>query len=249
MDYKYDIIVIGGGHAGCEASLAAARMGAKTLLITINIDNIAAMSCNPAIGGLAKGNLVKDLDALGGQMAKNIDATCIQINTLNMNKGAAGRSTRAQADRIEYSNKLKDVILTCNNLQVFQGITSEILINNNEVVGVKTLCGSVYYGKKIILTTGTFLQGKVYIGETCYQSGRMYEPASIELSDNLKKIGFEPIRLKTGTPARLHIDSIDFSKLEMIVLNFLFVQPSCSVPSFFGTFTRKLQCHFLSWDC
>ncbi len=215
MDYKYDVIVIGGGHAGCEASLVSARMGAKTLLITINIDNIAAMSCNPAIGGLAKGNLVKDLDALGGEMAKNIDATCIQINTLNMNKGAAGRSTRAQADRIEYSNKLKDVILTCNNLQVFQGITSEILISNNEVIGVKTLCGSVYYGKKVILTTGTFLQGKVFIGETCYQSGRMYEPAAIELSDNLKKIGFEPIRLKTGTPARLHIDSIDFSKLEI----------------------------------
>lgn len=215
MTNNYDIIVVGAGHAGCEAALASSRMGAKTLILTISIDKIAAMSCNPAIGGLAKGNLVKDLDALGGEMAKNIDETCIQINTLNMNKGAAGRSTRAQADKSKYSSRMKDILLSSSNLQVVQGIVKEVLINNGEVVGLLTLCGQSFFAKKVVITTGTFLQGKVFIGETSYVSGRMYEPASIELAENLKNIGFEPIRLKTGTPARLHIDSIDFSKLEV----------------------------------
>lgn len=210
----YDIIVIGGGHAGCEAALVSARMGAKTLLLTSSIDNIAAMSCNPAIGGLAKGNLVKDIDALGGEMAKNIDATCIQIQVLNKSKGAAAQSTRAQADKQEYSSRMINIVMGQKNLSVRQSPVAEIIVKNNEIQGATTIWGEIFLCKKAILTAGTFLKGKIFIGQSCIDGGRMFEKPSIALADSLKKLGFNPVRLKTGTPARIHADSINFTKLK-----------------------------------
>lgn len=210
----YDVIVIGGGHAGCEAALAASRMGGRTLLLTSSIDTIAAMSCNPAIGGLAKGNLVKDIDALGGEMAKNIDATAIQVQLLNKSKGAAAQSTRAQADKREYSARMIDIVMGQANLSVKQSCVGELIVKNNEIQGVKTIWGEIYLCKKAILTAGTFLKGKIFIGQSCIAGGRMFENPSIELADSLKKLGFSAVRLKTGTPARIHADSIDYTKLK-----------------------------------
>lgn len=218
MNFKerYDVIVIGGGHAGCEASLASARMGAKTLLMTSTIDSIAQMSCNPAIGGLAKGNLVKDIDALGGEMAKNIDANCIQFQLLNAKKGVASQSSRGQADKKGYVKRMIDVLMSTPGLKVSQGEAVRLLVNsNNEVYGAENVWGEVFEGRKIVVCSGTFLNGKIFIGETSYPAGRMYELPSIELSKSLKEVGFEPVRLKTGTPARIDIKSIDFSKLEI----------------------------------
>lgn len=215
INNSYDVIVIGGGHAGCEASLASARMGAKTLLLTSSIDSIAQMSCNPAIGGLAKGNLVKDIDALGGEMAKNIDASCIQFQLLNGKKGAAAQSSRGQADKKKYIQRMINVLMSTENLEVKQGAAADIHIDKGEVCGVTNIWGEYFKCKKIILCSGTFLNGKIFIGETSYPAGRAYEPPSIELSKSLKDIGFQAVRLKTGTPARIDIRSIDFSKLEV----------------------------------
>lgn len=209
----YDVIIVGGGHAGCEAALASARMGASVLLLTINMDKIAAMSCNPAIGGLAKGNLVKDLDALGGEMAKNIDASCIQLNVLNMRKGVAAQSSRAQADKTKYAYRMTETLLNQRGLDVKQAVVSGVITENGAAAGVKTLCGQIFYGGKIIICSGTFLKGKIYIGASFQEGGRAYEPASRELSDSLALLGFEALRLKTGTPARLRADSIDYSRL------------------------------------
>jgi tRNA uridine 5-carboxymethylaminomethyl modification enzyme len=211
--FDYDVIVVGGGHAGIEAALASARMQARVLLCTINIDFVGQMSCNPSIGGLAKGNLVKDLDALGGEMAKIIDATGIQYRTLNTKKGPAVRSTRAQADKKLYREEAQRRLLNEKNLHLKQLIVSSILIERDAVVGVETNTGQVYRAPSVILTVGTFLNGVIRIGDKAYSGGRANEISSEALACCIKKRGFNTARLKTGTPARLDKASINFSDL------------------------------------
>ena len=213
-DKKYDVIVVGAGHAGCEAALASARMGAKTLLFTISVESLAQMSCNPAIGGLAKGNIVKDIDALGGEMAKNTDETGIQFRILNMKKGPAVRSSRAQADKELYRQRMLEVIMQEPMLDLKQGLVHEVSAENGKINGVISDTGMLYRSEKVILTTGTFLKGLIHIGDKHYEAGRMNEFASVELVYSLHRLGFETKRLKTGTPARLDFATIDFSRLE-----------------------------------
>ena len=209
-----DVIVIGAGHAGCEAALASARMGVKTLLLTTNLDHIAFMSCNPAVGGLGKGHLVKELDALDGEMGKNIDATGIQFRILNMKKGPAVRATRIQADKMKYALRMKKVLEDQENLSLRQGIVEQLLVENNTVIGVETQWGEKFFGKTIIITTGTFLRGLIHVGMEHFEAGRMGDFPSVGLSLCLKELGFEIGRLKTGTCPRLDGRTIDFSKLE-----------------------------------
>ena len=209
---KYDVIVIGAGHAGCEAALAAARMGCSVLMLTMNLDSIAVMSCNPAIGGLAKGHLVKEIDALGGEMGHVIDRTGIQFRILNRSKGPAVRGTRAQADKQKYRLAMKEVVEKQQRLDVKQGLVEKIVVENGKVIGVETNIGVQYQGKAVIVTTGTFLKGLIHIGLVQYPSGRAGEFPSVGLSDNLREMGFTIGRLKTGTPARLNGRTIDFSK-------------------------------------
>ncbi|MFH1675043.1 MAG: tRNA uridine-5-carboxymethylaminomethyl(34) synthesis enzyme MnmG [Pseudomonadota bacterium] len=209
----YDVIVVGAGHAGCEAALAAARLGCKTLVITINADHIGEMSCNPAVGGLAKGHLVREIDALGGEMAKNIDATGIQFRRLNTKKGPAVQSSRAQADKEQYRLHMKQVLENQDNLDIKQGVVDELIVEDGAVKGVVTSIGEHYPGRTVILTTGTFLQGLIHIGLKNFSAGRMGDPPSIKLSENLKKLGFRMGRFKTGTTPRLDGRTIDFSKL------------------------------------
>jgi tRNA uridine 5-carboxymethylaminomethyl modification enzyme len=211
---KYDVIVIGAGHAGCEAALAASRMGCSTLLLTMNLDTIAQMPCNPAIGGLAKGHLVKEIDALGGEMAKCIDRTGIQFRVLNRSKGPAVRGTRAQADKQRYRVLMKETLENQERLDIKQGIVESLLLDGPSVVGVVTNIGVQYLGRAVIVTTGTFLKGLIHIGLTHYPSGRAGEFPSIGLSDCLRQIGFEVGRLKTGTPARLNGRTIDLKKMK-----------------------------------
>lgn len=213
-DKHYDVIVVGAGHAGCEASLAAARMGCSTLLLTINLDAIALMSCNPAIGGQAKGHIVKEIDALGGEMGKNIDATGIQFRILNMRKGPAVRASRAQADKQLYRLRMKRTLESQDNLHLKQGEVTKLAIAENELAGVETKGGVLFRGKTVILTTGTFMRGLIHIGLTNYPGGRAGDLPSVGLSDNLRELGFEIGRLKTGTPARLDGRTIDFNRLE-----------------------------------
>jgi len=212
---NYDCIVIGAGHAGCEASLASARLGCKTLLLTMNADTIGHMSCNPAIGGLAKGQLVKELDALGGEMAKVTDATAIQFRLLNTRKGPAVRSTRAQVDRHAYRLFMKSIIESQSNLDFKQGLAEEILIKDGAVNGVKTALGETLYCKALIITPGTFLNGLMHIGLEHFDGGRVGEEASKKLSASLKGLGLSMGRLKTGTCARLDGRTINFDKLIM----------------------------------
>ena len=214
MSDHYDILVIGGGHAGCEAALAAARMGCRTLLFNINLDSIALMSCNPAIGGLAKGQLVKEIDALGGEMGKVTDKTAVHFRLLNASKGPAVRSSRMQCDKQLYRLTMKAVVENQQNLYIRQAMVENLVIENNEVKGVLDQSGYFYGAKKVIITTGTFLNGLVHIGASQTPSGRAGELASIGLAACLKQLGFEMGRMKTGTPPRLRASSIDFSCLE-----------------------------------
>lgn len=212
---KYDVIVIGGGHAGIEASLVSARLGHKTLLITILAEQIGATSCNPAIGGLAKGHLVKEIDALGGQMGLATDATGIQFRTLNISKGPAVRGSRAQIDMDRYRVYMRNLLLNTENLSVAQEMAEEIITKDGRVTGVITQLKNHYHAGKIIITTGTFLRGLIHIGEYKQESGRVGEFPSVNLSASLKSLGLNMGRLKTGTCARIDAKSIDFSKMEM----------------------------------
>ncbi len=211
---KYGVIVVGAGHAGCEAALASARLGVSTCLLTINLDCIAAMSCNPAIGGLAKGHLVCEIDALGGEMAKNTDLTGIQFRRLNMSKGPAVRARRAQSDRLLYRLRMKEVIERQANLDIIQAMVARILVKDKRVYGIETTIGQEIHGDKIIVTTGTFLRGLIHIGLKNFTAGRLGDPPSNKLSRCLEELGFEMGRLKTGTTPRLHAKTIDYSDLE-----------------------------------
>lgn len=211
---SYDVIVVGGGHAGTEASLAAARMGCKTLLLTHNIDTLGQMSCNPAIGGIGKGHLVKEIDALGGLMATVIDHSAIQFRTLNSSKGPAVRATRAQADRILYRNYVRNTLENQENLTIFQQPCDDLILENDRVVGVSTQMGLKFKGKSVVLTVGTFLSGLIHIGLNNYQGGRAGDPASVNLAAKMRDMPFRMDRLKTGTPPRLDARSLDFSVME-----------------------------------
>jgi tRNA uridine 5-carboxymethylaminomethyl modification enzyme len=232
FEKEYDVIVVGGGHAGCEASRAAARMGHPTLLITMNLDHIAAMSCNPAIGGLAKGHLVKEIDALGGEMARNADQTGIQFRRLNTRKGVAVQGSRSQNDRDLYRKRMKSVLEAQPNLDIRQATVDRLLIKDGKVRGVDTHIHERFLSRTVILSTGTFLKGLIHIGLDHFPAGRMGDPPSNTLSDQLRELGFEIGRLKTGTNPRLNGNTIDYENLE--------IQPGDENPRPFSFTTTKI---------
>jgi tRNA uridine 5-carboxymethylaminomethyl modification enzyme len=228
----YDVIVVGAGHAGCEAALAASRMGCETLIVTINLDTIAKMSCNPAIGGLAKGHIVKEIDALGGEMAKNIDKAGIQFRQLNTKKGPAVRSSRAQADKKVYEYEMKRVLERQAHLDIKQVLVEELMTENGKCIGILSHTKTAYLGKTVILTTGTFLKGLVHVGEVSYSAGRAGESSAEKLSESFLKLGFEIGRLKTGTPPRVNKNTVNFDVMA--------VQPGDEPPCPFSFSTEKI---------
>ncbi len=228
----YDIIIVGAGHAGIEAALASARMGCRTLMLTLNLDHIGQMSCNPAIGGIGKGHLVKEIDALGGEMAKAIDETGIQFRTLNTRKGPAVRASRAQADKAIYRLRMKRVLENCPNLTLRQGSVESLLTDDSKVTGVETQIGEVFSGRKVILTTGTFLKGLIHVGDKNYPGGRAGDSAAQGLSESLDQLGFNIGRLKTGTCPRLDGRTIDKTRLA--------VQHGDSNPTPFSFSTQRI---------
>lgn len=214
MMRDFDVIVIGGGHAGCEAAASCARGGARTALVTMSLDAIGQMSCNPAIGGIAKGQLVKEIDALGGIMGILADRTGIQFKVLNRSKGSAVWSPRCQSDKAEYRKAVRGLLESTPNLELIEGVGESLILDKNTVVGIRLLAGEELSCRALIITTGTFLNGLIHIGERKIQAGRIQEPAATHLSESLRGFGFEMGRLKTGTPPRIHRDSIDFSMMQ-----------------------------------
>ncbi|MCA9241469.1 MAG: tRNA uridine-5-carboxymethylaminomethyl(34) synthesis enzyme MnmG, partial [Planctomycetales bacterium] len=212
--YTYDVLVIGAGHAGTEAALAAARIGAKTALLTTNLDTVGQMSCNPAIGGIGKGHLVKEVDALGGAMAQAADLGGIQFRILNARKGPAVRATRAQADRTRYKAAIRAVVEAQPNLELFQQAADDLVLEGEHVTGVRTRMGVTFACRAVVLTTGTFLGGKIHVGLENYSGGRAGDPPSIALAQRLRALPLRVGRLKTGTPARIDARSVDFSRLQ-----------------------------------
>ncbi|MDB4866335.1 MAG: mnmG [Cohnella sp.] len=236
MGYRagdYDIIVIGAGHAGSEAALAGARMGCETLLLTINLDMVAFMPCNPSVGGPAKGHVVREIDALGGEMGRNTDKTFIQMRMLNTAKGPAVHALRAQADKFLYQHTMKETIEKQDHLTLRQGMVEDLIVEDGKCCGVVTKTGAEYRAKAVVLTTGTYLRGKVIMGELMYESGPNNQQPSLKLSDTLRRLGLELVRFKTGTPPRVHQDTIDFDKTE--------IQPGDDKPKYFSYETEYME--------
>ncbi|MFE5322293.1 tRNA uridine-5-carboxymethylaminomethyl(34) synthesis enzyme MnmG [Paenibacillus sp. NPDC056579] len=228
---QYDVIVVGAGHAGSEAALAAARMGCETLMITINLDMIAFMPCNPSIGGPAKGHVVREIDALGGEMGRNIDKTYIQMRMLNTGKGPAVHALRAQADKFLYQHMMKETMEKEEKLTLRQGMVEELIVEDGVCKGVVTKTGARYMADAVVITTGTYLRGKIIMGELMYESGPNNQQPAVKLSQSLKDNGLELVRFKTGTPPRVHKDTIDFSKTT--------IQPGDEKPKFFSFETTE----------
>ncbi|PZX03740.1 tRNA uridine 5-carboxymethylaminomethyl modification enzyme [Psychrobacillus insolitus] len=228
---KFDVIVVGAGHAGVEAALASAKIGAKTLVLTINLDMIAFMPCNPSIGGPAKGIVVREIDALGGAMGKVIDKTHIQMRMLNTAKGPAVRALRAQADKVLYQNEMKKLLEEQENLTIHQAVVEELLVEDEKIIGLVTQVGAIYRADAVVITTGTFLRGEIIIGDLKYSSGPNNQQPSIKLADSIRDLGFDLVRFKTGTPPRVNSKTVDYSKTE--------IQPGDDVPRAFSFETTE----------